>query len=144
VTECTYWAYATCPCERECADDRPDVATLILDNIDPRRLVSANKRIHHHVRAELCRYWRGLGWTAASEHGETYDRAHITVTFRFPNLIRRDVLNLYPYVVKPLIDGMVTDAGMLPDDDDLHLIGPDLRRDPERGPHRIVVQIEAA
>jgi hypothetical protein len=70
-----------------------------------------------------------------------HTKARITVTIRFPDLRRRDVSNLYPYVAKPLVDGLI-DARILPDDDDLHIIGPDMRRDPERGPHRIVISIE--
>lgn len=121
---------------------------LVLDDLNPRRLVSANRRIHHMVRAEVCAYWRGLGHQAitreygAADNGETWHQAvRIMLYFRFPNLIRRDVMNLYPYVAKPLIDGMV-DAKLIPDDNDRYLIGPDMRRDPERGPHRISIRIE--
>ena len=124
---------------------------MILDDFNPRRLVSANRRIHHYVRAEVCAYWRGLGHDLIRDHygtaeaGESWhQRARIVVTFRFPDQRRRDVLNLYPYVVKPLIDGAVSDARLLPDDDDRHLIGPDIRRDLEPGPHRITVEVEDA
>jgi hypothetical protein len=70
-----------------------------------------------------------------------YERAHVTVTFRFPNNRRRDVHNLLPLVAKPIVDGIVG-AGILPDDDDKHLVGPDLRRNPENGPYEIVVTVE--
>lgn len=36
----------------------------------------------------------------------------------------------YMATVKPIVDGLV-DAGVLPDDDAKHLLGPDLRRHPE-------------
>lgn len=39
---------------------------------------------------------------------------------------RRDVGNLYP-TVKACLDGIVSDAKVLPDDDDRHVVGPDIR-----------------
>lgn len=39
------------------------------------------------------------------------------------------------------VDGLV-DAGILPDDDDKHLTGPDLRRDPEKRACGIRLEIE--
>lgn len=121
---------------------------LILDDINPRRLISANRRIHHMVRAEVCAHWRKLAHDAAvdaygyADVGETWhQRVRIVLTIRFPDRRRRDVGNLYPYVAKPLVDGLV-DARLIPDDDDHHCIGPDLRRDPESGPARIHIRIE--
>lgn len=121
---------------------------LALDGFDPKRLVSANRRIHHHVRAETCRYWRRLGrelieaeYGVADTGQAWHQRVRIVVTFRFPNLIRRDANNFYPYVTKPLVDGFV-DARLLPDDNDTYLVGPDHRRSPERGPHHIHIDIE--
>lgn len=122
---------------------------VTLDDFDPARLVSANRRIHHHVRARVCAYWRLLGHDlivdeyGRADVGQTWHpRAHITVTFRFPDKRRRDVLNLYPYVVKPLVDGFV-DGRLIPDDDDRHLV-LDIRRDLEPGPHRIAVEVSTS
>ena len=39
--------------------------TLVLDDFNPRRLVSANRRIHHYLRAEVCAAWRKLAYDAA-------------------------------------------------------------------------------
>lgn len=124
----------------------PD-ATLTLDTVVPTRLVSGNRRIHHMVRAQVCAYWRQLAHDAAvdaygtADEGQAWHQAaRVVLTFRFPDRRRRDVSNLYPYVAKPIVDGLV-DARILPDDDDLHLIGPDLRRDHDAGPHRITVTI---
>lgn len=121
---------------------------LLLDDINPRRLVSANRRIHHMVRAEVCAYWRKAAHDAAiaayghADVGETWHhRVRIVITCRFPDLRRRDVGNLYPYVAKPIVDGLV-DARVIPDDDDHHVMGPDLRRDPSRGPAALLVRIE--
>lgn len=121
---------------------------LVVEGFEPRRLVSANRRIHHMVRAEVCAYWRRIGHDVViADYGHAdvgqawHDRVRMVMTFRFPDARRRDCHNLYGYVVKPIVDGMV-DARLLPDDNDRHLIGPDVRRDPERGPHRIVIDIE--
>ena len=121
---------------------------MILDGFPATRLVSANRRIHHHARADVCRYWRDLARTTAldvygrADAGEAWhEQVRIVLTVRFPDRRRHDVGNLYPYVAKPIVDGLV-DARVIPDDDDRHLTGPDMRRDPERGPHRIVISIE--
>lgn len=122
-------------------------AELVIDDINPRRLVSANRRIHHYLRAEVCAGWRKLAHDAAvaeygvAEEGAWHQRVRIVITYRFPDRRRRDVGNLYPYVAKPLVDGLV-DAKVIPDDDDGHVIGPDSRRDPESGPHQIRIWIE--
>lgn len=124
------------------------MSALQLEDINARRLISANRRIHHHIRAEVCAYWRKLAHDAAVEAygwadvGQAWhQRVRIVVTVRFPDLRRRDVSNLYPYVAKPIVDGLV-DARVIADDDDLHVIGPDMRRDPGRGAHRISIDIE--
>lgn len=117
---------------------------ITLDGIPADYLISANQRIHWTKRARVTRYWRDRAHAAARAAGPlTFDRARITVTFRFPTAHRRDVSNLYPYCVKALVDGCV-DAGLLGDDDDTRVIGPDMRRNPEKGPHQIVIQMEEA
>lgn len=122
--------------------------TITIDTFDPKRLISGNRRIHHHTRAQVCAYWRKLAHDAAIDaYGYAdvgcswHQRARIVVTVRFPDLRRRDVSNLYPYVAKPIVDGLV-DARVFPDDDDRHVVGPDLRRHPDRGPRLIHIDIE--
>lgn len=125
-----------------------DVVELVLDDINPRRLVSANRRIHHMVRSEVCAYWRRLAHDrviadyGCADVGRTWhQRIRVVVTVRFNDRRRHDVGNLYPYVAKPIVDGLV-DARLIADDDDSHVVGPDLRRDPEKGPLRITLRIE--
>ena len=82
------------------------------------------------------------GALGVADVGESWhNRVRIILTVRFNDKRRHDVGNLYPYVAKPIVDGLV-DARLVPDDDDAHVIGPDLRRDPEKGPHRITITIE--
>jgi Holliday junction resolvase RusA-like endonuclease len=108
-------------------------------------LVSANQRIHWTRRRNLQSYWRLTARMAADEvaDGIVAARVTITATIRYPDRRRRDVSNLYPYVVKPAIDGLV-DAGWLEDDDDAHVAAVTIRRDPEPGPHRVVLTVEEA
>ena len=53
------------------------------------------------------------------------DRVRCVVNITWPDNRRRDAHNLMP-TLKACVDGFV-DAGLLEDDDDRHLIGPDLR-----------------
>lgn len=58
----------------------------------------------------------------------------------FPTSRRRDSAN-FQGALKPVIDGIVS-AGLLPDDDILHLVGPDVRIDPATRTSPGVVHIE--
>lgn len=120
---------------------------LLLPVPDPKMLVSGNKNIHFQVRAKVRAHWRIRARDLAlAEYGHAdvgcywHQRARIVLTVRYPTRHRRDVGNLYEYVAKPVVDGLV-DAHLLPDDDDTHLVGPDLRRHPDRGPHQITITI---
>lgn len=53
---------------------------------------------------------------------------HCVATLNFPTSRRRDSAN-FQGAIKPVIDGIVS-AGLLPDDDITHLVGPDVRVDP--------------
>lgn len=88
-------------------------------------LLTTNQRVHHMVRAERTREIRQRANLAARPKRVHMDRAHLTVGIGWPDKRRRDAHNLIP-TLKAAIDGIVA-AGWLPDDDDAHLIGPDLR-----------------
>jgi Holliday junction resolvase RusA-like endonuclease len=94
-------------------------------------LLNANQRYHWRVRAERTKHIRSTAEILArGAKIPTLARAHIIGEFRPPNRRRRDVANLYPSF-KAAIDGLV-DAGVLEDDDDTHLVGPDMRLGPVR------------
>ena len=86
--------------------------------------LNANQRLHWTARSARTRnlrqvaYLRGRGVAPMQ-------RAHVTVAIGWPDKRRRDAHNLIP-TIKACIDGFV-DAGVLPDDSDAHLVGPDLR-----------------
>lgn len=117
------------------------MTTLVLE--PPAALINANDRLHHHAKAKLTKAWRDQ---ARRQSGMQYaprdfhEQAHITVTIRFPTNHRRDVGNYYP-TAKAIVDGLV-DAGVLPDDNDDHITGPDLRRERPNGPLRVTVTIQ--
>lgn len=87
---------------------------------------SSNQRLHHMERARRTRHVRTLaGWTARQLAPVT-GPVHVTAHVSAPKRSRADVGNTYP-TVKAIIDGC-TDARIWIDDDDEHLVGPDLRR----------------
>lgn len=117
---------------------------IVLEGVDPEmvKLANLNKRIHWAQRDQATKYWRGLTWaTSAKWPTPRLERAHVTVTIRWPDNQRRDPANWAP-LAKACVDGL-TDACWWPDDNSRHVIGPDLRRDPDNGPHRVVIDIEA-
>ena len=94
--------------------------------IPPSEMISLNGRAHWaavHRQTVMLRSRGSLMVRAATR--PRFRMATLTVHVAYPDHRRRDVHNLMG-TVKPLVDGMV-DAGLLPDDDDTHLIGPDLR-----------------
>jgi crossover junction endodeoxyribonuclease RusA len=130
--------FAAAIVERSRAEAVPPHCTIALE--PPCDFINANSRLHHHAKAKLTKAWRDAtraqadvlsgGWTIP---------VHIVVSIRFPNNIRRDVGNYYP-TAKAIVDGLV-DAGVLPDDDDKHVVGPDNRREYPNGPARVTVTI---
>jgi len=66
------------------------------------------------------------GWLAAQQRIPRLQRAHIAAVYQPPDRRRRDPANWYPSF-KACIDGIVSDAGVLPNDDADHLDGPDMR-----------------
>lgn len=94
--------------------------------------LSANGRVHWAVRArktKALRFQACLLAATESDFGEgsyhRFDRARLVVRIGWPDKRRRDAANLSP-TLKAIIDGFV-DGGLLPDDNDRHLVGPDLR-----------------
>ena len=105
-------------------------------------LISANKRIHWSTRHDTQGYWRGVAKLKFREAGRSLgmNKAHILVTFHHPDKRRRDVHNYVSLVVKPIVDGIV-DSGLIPDDDDKHLVGPDVRAILGSSDPRITVEV---
>lgn len=134
--------------------------TRIVVTVPIASMLSANGRgATWHAKAAKTSDLRNLGFLAArlvvwSENGmlrlasvppvgHLMQRAHLTVYIAAPTARRRDAANLHP-TVKALLDGMVA-YGVLPDDSDAYLVGPDLRPDTERsdaGTYRFTFDFE--
>lgn len=88
--------------------------------------INANQRLHFRIVADRVRRWREAAHVRAQAAGlESYDHAHVTAVCHFTDARRRDVGNWYG-TAKACLDGAI-DAGLLPDDSDAHVIGPDMR-----------------
>ena len=93
-------------------------------------VLNLNDRNHWSKAASKRRTIRQLAeQTARFSRAPRLERARLVVEIAFPDRRRRDPHN-FMATVKPIVDGLV-DAGVLPDDDAKHLLGPDLRRHPE-------------
>lgn len=110
-----------------------DDVQVVVFHAEPSHLINANDRSKGWRRRKqtLTRYWRTVAGQVAGNQirkGQLrrVERAHIEITVTWPDRNRRDVNNWQP-TAKPIVDGLVK-AGLLPDDDDTHVTGPDMRR----------------
>jgi hypothetical protein len=102
--------------------------------------ISANDRYGHHAKARRTKLWRKAGkFAVAGWEGEPLPWARLIVWYRFPDGRRRETSNLQP-TSKAIVDGLV-DAGLLLDDRDEFVDGPDNRREWPNGQHAVVVQV---
>lgn len=95
-------------------------------------LLNANQRLHWRQKAERSKALReAAAWNAKTAPVWPFGiqpfavKARCTVRVFWPDRRRRDVHNIMP-TIKACIDGFV-DSGMLTDDSDKYLVGPDLR-----------------
>ncbi|MFF4834058.1 hypothetical protein [Streptomyces sp. NPDC001315] len=116
------------------------------------KLLNANQRIHHRVRAELTSAIRGAAQAACSENehmraalaaanpGVVLQKAYILGVLNPGSRRRLDPANFYPSF-KAFVDGLV-DAGVLEDDDHTRVIGPDMRLGPVIKGGRLVLIVQ--
>lgn len=107
----------------------------------PAPFINANQRLHWRKKMELTRAWRELARAQAAflvQTGVSHERVHVFAHFRFPDNKRRDVGNWFP-TVKAALDGAVS-AGLIEDDSDAFVVGPDLRREYPNGLPRLVLE----
>lgn len=99
--------------------------TTVEFRLHPSELLNANQ---NEFWAKKARKVKALRHRSKIAHRMTrpMGRAHLTVHIGWADTRRRDVSNWY-VSVKALVDGAVSDAKVLLDDDNAHLIGPDLR-----------------
>jgi hypothetical protein len=78
------------------------------------------------AEANLTKTWRRAGHAAVHPDWEPFTgTVHITAFITKKRGGRYDPNNLWP-TIKAIVDGIV-DAGLLHDDDHVHVIGPDMR-----------------
>lgn len=101
--------------------------------------LSMNDRFHFRTNADRTKFWKELATILARRLRTKLARGRVEIIYRFPDDQRREVSNLQS-TSKAIVDGLV-EAGIYPDDSDKYLIGPDNRRDPFNGPHRLTILI---
>lgn len=101
-------------------------STQILLDVPRAWLLTSNQRLHWREKARRAANLRALAGVRCG-HGKAVflDRVHCTVEVSWPDARRRDAHNLMP-TIKHCVDGYV-DSGLLQDDSDRYLVGPDLR-----------------
>ena len=109
------------------------MSTYTLEIPAPADWISENDRLYWAQRAKIVRAWRNAALIYARQARlPKLERAHITATVHKGNRRAYDAHNLMP-TAKACIDGLVTGKGrvkgygLLPDDSNKHLTGPDMR-----------------
>ncbi|AJT42397.1 hypothetical protein [Psychromicrobium lacuslunae] len=95
------------------------LVTLTIPKAD--EWLNSNDRRHHMARWRIGRTWREAAKVYAIKAKLPHlQKARITATIHRARSNRSDALNFAP-TIKPIIDGLI-DYGLLPDDDDKHLL----------------------
>ena len=105
--------------------------------------INSNERTHWAVRAEKTRAWRLVAKIAAQNAGlpKGLERAHITCTIHKTTNRSYDAGNLSP-TAKAIVDGLVSDYQLLPDDSNAYLTGPDMRHGEKQDQAGITITIK--
>ena len=114
-------------------------------NIPDSMWLTSNQRKHWSAKARAVKELRLLAvMTARAAQLPHLQSAHVTAYIQYRTNGRADPHNAMP-TLKALIDGLVQDYGLLPDDSDKYLTGPDMRRDTGRAQphtHRVRLTID--
>ena len=107
----------------------------------PCKFINLNARTHWAPKAQLTKAWRNAAHVAArnAQLPKGLQAVHVVAHIIKPTSREYDVHNLMP-TLKAAIDGLVTDYGLIPDDTNKHLTGPDLRQG-GKGPAAIRITI---
>lgn len=112
-----------------------------LDSRGKPEWLNANQRMHWAPKNRITQAWRNAThYMARQAQLPSMECAHITILVHKTNNRTYDVHNLMP-TMKAAIDGLI-DHGLLPDDNNKHLTGPDLRVGARRDRAAITIQIK--
>jgi hypothetical protein len=115
----------------------PDYYRLVVPALD---WLTSNDRGAWTKHHKLISKWRTVtAWWATTAGLPTLNRAYICAELRFTNTRVRDAANWH-LTAKACVDGLV-DAGVLPDDRDERLIGPDMRIGPKSPEAQLILHI---
>jgi crossover junction endodeoxyribonuclease RusA len=103
------------------------VTTIVL-TVPRSFYLTANGRYHWAEKARRTRWLRHLATINARAIRLDYTQAAVVAYIAYPKGTGRVDPNNAAPTTKALLDGCI-DAGVLPDDDSRHLLGPDHRRD---------------
>lgn len=110
--------------------DRDGNRTWTLQIPAPADWLSANSRTDHRRLAAVIKAWRDAArvYAMQAKLPKGLTRVHVLAVCHFVTVRRRDVGNAYP-TAKSAVDGLV-DYGLIADDNDDIVTGPDMRRGP--------------
>lgn len=111
----------------------------------PCEWINSNQRPNRYDNARRVKAWRHAAHYAAKVdyHWAPFEGpVHITATVHKTRNGRWDAGNLYP-TAKAIVDGLV-DAGVVPDDDNAWVTGPDMRAGDKRATACVVVEVREA
>lgn len=121
---------ATTRAEHSAGVDASGRRTWTIQIPAPAGWLSANGRTDHRALAAVIKAWREAArvYALQAKLPRGLARVHVLARCHFVINRRRDVGNAYP-TAKAAVDGLV-DYGLIADDNDDILLGPDMRRGP--------------
>lgn len=107
----------------------------------PCQFINLNQRMHWAPKAELTRKWRHAAHVAAREAGLPTGLTKVHIVAHIHKTTNRDydAHNLMP-TLKACVDGLV-DYGLVTDDTNRHVIGPDVRHGTKQASPAITLTI---
>jgi len=120
---------------------RPGESNLRLFVPKPTDWLNSNQRLHRMVKAKRTATWREAAKAAATDAGSFDGPVRIIATIHKTRGGRWDAGNLYP-TAKAIVDGLV-DAGVIPDDSNEWVTGPDMRAGAKTTEPCVVVAVKA-
>jgi hypothetical protein len=102
--------------------------------------INSNQRLHRMELARRVAEWRKAAGFHARRHGGYFTSpVHIVATVHKTRGGRWDAGNLYP-TAKAVVDGLV-DAGVIYDDSNEYVVGPDMRAGEKRAAACVVLSV---